>query len=106
MEAFDSPGIDDLKGNIRESAVKSLGVQNNKGATPLMVAVELHNYPIFRFLLEMSHYNDSISKKEKSLPKILAYKNDKGENLFHMAIRTNQLDMTYSLMHLGEGVIS
>ena len=37
---LDSQGIEDIVGNLRESTMKLLKSQNNKGATPLMMAIE------------------------------------------------------------------
>lgn len=38
---IESPTIEDIVGNLRESTMKLLRAQNNKGSTPLMLAVEL-----------------------------------------------------------------
>lgn len=103
---LDSPSADDIFGNLNEGALKLLSVQNNKGMTPLVMSIDEGNYQIFRFLLEIYHYNDQITKRDKILPKVISLKYDKGESPLLLAARTNQVEMVYSLLHLGDNVIT
>jgi len=61
---------------------------------------------VFRFLLEIYHYNDSSSSSNKVLPKIINIKCDKGESALIKAIRTRQQEVVYSLLHLGPEVFT
>ena len=45
--------VSDIKGNLNLKIVKLLAMQNNKGLTPLLMAVEMANLEIFRFLFDI-----------------------------------------------------
>lgn len=74
--------------------------------TPLITAVDQVNYEIFRMLLEIHHYIDSIPKSKKILPQIINKTDDKGESALIKAVRTDKTEMIYSLLHLGSDIIT
>lgn len=45
--------VADIKGNLNLKVVKLLVMQNNKGLTPLLMAVEMANWDMFRFLFDI-----------------------------------------------------
>ncbi|CDW79967.1 ankyrin repeat [Stylonychia lemnae] len=98
---------DDLYGLINEQALRLLDKINNKGMTPLLMAVDQGNFEIFRLLLEIYYYNDSISKPEqKLLPKIINLKDDKSDTCLLKAVKSKQTEMIYSLLQLGNSIIN
>ena len=72
---------------------------------PLLLAVDCGNFEIFRFLLEIAHFSDSRGKV-KSLPAALRVRCDKDETCLLKASRLKQLEMVYSMLHLGDDVIT
>lgn len=88
--------------------MKLLNVQNIKGMTPLLVAVDQGNFEIFRLLLELYYYHDQVCKTQtqKVLPKIINMKDDRGDTCLLKAVKAKNLEMVYSLLHLGNEVVT
>eukprot|EP00347_Sterkiella_histriomuscorum_P016183 403354171 len=98
---------DDIFGLINDQSLKLLGIQNNKGMTPLQAAVDQGSFEIFRFMLEIYYYNDQISKANlKLLPKVINMKDDKGDTCLLKAVKAKSLEMVYSLLQLGNDIIT
>ncbi len=67
-------------------------LKNNKGYTPILLAIEDGNTEIFQFLLSLLIASDQLSAGAPLLPKVLNLKCDaKGENSFLKASRLNHL---------------
>jgi len=55
--------IADIKGNLNLKIVKLFVMQNNKGLTPLLMAVEMANLEMFRFLFDIMVHLQSTQGK-------------------------------------------
>lgn len=78
-------------------------IANNKGMTPLMLAVEHGYFTIFRFLLELCFaYDQTVEAPKKLLPTIMSGRCDKKKEtcLLKSVSTPGQLEITYSILHL------
>jgi len=97
---------EDLRGVLNEQALRTLVVQNTKLQSPLLLAVHLGNYEVFRFLLELHYVHDQTLAAQKTLPVVVGQRDHKRETCLVKAARSKQLEMVYSLLHLGNDVIT
>lgn len=60
-ETLDKASLSDIKGNFKQGLAKCLTTQNEKGLTPLAVAINAGSSVIFRLLLELYNHIESKS---------------------------------------------
>jgi ankyrin repeat protein len=77
---------------------------NQKGFTPLLMAVDSGSFPIFRALLELSFYHDATAPDGRKLLQTVLRSacSEKGETPLLKAARLNHLEMVFSLLNLIE----
>ena len=72
-----------------------------------MMAIEQGNYEVFRFLLEVQYmYDSTATVMQKTLPRVIAQRDDKRDTCLLKAVKSKQLEMVYSLLHLGDDIIT